>query len=97
MFKNNTCFQIINEYKVLYEPNRLSAILSVTKLGRNSVFVHESAENVFLIIIFQMTEYKRTKLPGLCLAFGKGQFWIATGTTYNPCVIFSIIKMLEVS
>ena len=97
MFKNNNnCFQIINEYKVLYEPNRLSAILSVTKLGRNSVFVHESAENVFLII-FQMTEYKRTKLPGLCLAFGKGQFWIATGTTYNPCEIFSIIKMLEVS
>ena len=63
---------------------RLSAILLVTKLGRNSVFVHESAENVFLII-FQMTEwYKRTKLPALCLAFGEGQFWIARGTTYNP-------------
>ncbi|XP_074630276.1 uncharacterized protein LOC141889038 isoform X2 [Acropora palmata] len=26
----------------------------------------------------KMTEYKTTKLPGLCLAFGKGQFWIAT-------------------
>ena len=88
------CLKTI-EYKVLYEPNRPSAILSATKLGRNSVFVYESAENVFLII-FQMTEYKRTKLPGLCLAFGKGQLWIATGNTYNSCVIFSIIKMLEV-
>ena len=96
MFKNNNCFQIINEYKVLYEPNRLSAILSLTKLGRNSVFVHESAENVFLII-FQMTEYKRTKLPGFCLAFRKGQLWIATGTTHISSVIFCIIKMPEVS
>ena len=67
-FINNYCLKTI-EHNVLYEPN--SAILSLTKLGRTIFFVHESAENVFLII-FEVTEwYKRTKLPALCLAFRK--------------------------